>query len=208
MAAPNVTAGVCFTRPPLPPGLTYTDGSDVAAAVAAAAAADIAVVVGATSSMEGVDRADLSLGNDTNALIAAVCGAARASVAVLVVPGAVLTRPWSDVCGAVLVMIMPGQVRGRWAGPRSAWGRLCGSACACRAEHADMCVWLCVMCLCVASFWVCEFLVCGCTRVCLCDEHTRPARPLVASAFARSYCVFVCLRRRRVTRSLTCCSVT
>jgi beta-glucosidase len=82
----------------------------VTAAVAAAAAADVAIVVGATTSSEGIDRSDLSLGNATNALIAAVCAAQSKSVIVAVVPGAVLT-PWAAAAGAVLAMIMPGQVR-------------------------------------------------------------------------------------------------
>lgn len=88
--------------------VTYDDGSDTARAAAAAAAADVAVVVVGTTSSEGADRPTLALPDAENALVSAVGGAAQASVAVLAVPGAVLT-PWSDKVHAILVPWLSGQ---------------------------------------------------------------------------------------------------
>jgi beta-glucosidase len=92
--------------------VTFHDGTDLAAAVAAAKDADVAVVFVATLSHEGGDRASLSLddgcvadsrspnqckGNAKaqNAMVEAVAAAApKKTIVVMSIPGAVLT-PWS-----------------------------------------------------------------------------------------------------------------
>lgn len=73
--------------------------------------ADVAFVFVGTSSSEGGDRRDLSLG-DQDALIervAAVLG--QKTVVVAVTPGALLT-PWRERVGAILIPMMPGQEYG------------------------------------------------------------------------------------------------
>jgi beta-glucosidase len=82
--------------------ITYVDGSDIAAAAAAAKAADVAVVFAGTTSSEGYDRQDLNLDDNLDALISAVAAAQPNTVAVLSVPGAIV-MPWSEVgCSAVV----------------------------------------------------------------------------------------------------------
>lgn len=73
--------------------------------------ADVAFVFAATSSSEGGDRRDLTLG-DHDALIervAAVLG--QRTVVVAVTPGALLT-PWRERVGAILIPMVPGQEYG------------------------------------------------------------------------------------------------
>lgn len=95
--------------------VVYVDGSSQADAVAAATAADLAVVVANDGSSEGADRPDLGLHPgicatifcqnlpiDQTALIAAVTAANPSSVVVLDI-GAPVKMPWLDQAGAVLV---------------------------------------------------------------------------------------------------------
>jgi beta-glucosidase len=95
--------------------VVYVDGSNLADASAAAAAADVAVVVANDGSSEGADRPDLglhpgicatifcqNLSVDQNAMIAAVTAANPSSVVVLDI-GAPVKMPWVDQAGAVLV---------------------------------------------------------------------------------------------------------
>jgi len=104
--------------------VTFDAGDDVAAAVAAAKAAEVAVVFAGTLSHEGGDRASLSIddgcsdavqcgksANAQNALIEAVAAANPKTVVVLSVPGAVL-MPWSGKVAAILTNFMPGQQAG------------------------------------------------------------------------------------------------
>jgi beta-glucosidase len=109
--------------------LSFSNGTDIAAAAALAASHEVAIVFAATLSSEGYDRASLSLDdgcpadppvgrpacdgntNRQNALISAVARANKRTVVVLSVPGAVLT-PWREEVAAVLVNFMPGQQAG------------------------------------------------------------------------------------------------
>jgi beta-glucosidase len=95
--------------------VVYVDGSVGADAVAAATAADVAIVVANDGSSEGADRPDLGLHPgicvtlfcqnlpiDQSDLIAKVTSANKHSVVVLDV-GAPVKMPWLDRAGAVLV---------------------------------------------------------------------------------------------------------
>jgi len=113
----EVISGVCKNTPV--PGVDcnkdvcvhYSEGLDHAEAVALATAADVTLIFGATTSSEGSDRGDLTLG-DTDSLIVDVAEAAGNKVVVIAVtPGALLT-PWRDQVGAVLTPLMPGQEYG------------------------------------------------------------------------------------------------
>ena len=95
--------------------VVYVDGSNQADAAAAAAVADVAVVVANDGSSEGADRPDLGLHPgicatifcqnlpvDQTAMIAAVTAANPSSVVVLDI-GAPVKMPWLAQAGAVLV---------------------------------------------------------------------------------------------------------
>jgi len=88
--------------------VSYSGGADAAQV---AAAADVAVVFGHTYSGEGADRRGLNLDDGADDLIAAVAAAQPKTVAVAVVPGAILT-PWLAATGAAVLMFMPGQEYG------------------------------------------------------------------------------------------------
>jgi beta-glucosidase len=112
---PGVTSGVCPPNPPLPPGpsgvaVTY-GGADPATAPALAAAADLAVVVVATTSSEGSDRPTLSLDAPFDALAAAVLAAQPNTVVVVRCPGPCL-MPWLADAPAVFFQGMAGQEAG------------------------------------------------------------------------------------------------
>ena len=112
---PGVTAGVCPPFPPLPPGpsgvaVSY-GGSDPSTAPAIAAAADLAVVVVATTSSEGSDRPTLSLDAPFDALAAAVLAAQPNTVIVVRCPGPCL-MPWLASAPAVFFQGMAGQEAG------------------------------------------------------------------------------------------------
>jgi len=89
----------------------YLDGSDIAAAAALAASADVAVVTVATTSSEGKDRDNLSLGGNQDELVVAVLAANPFTVVSVNTPGASLL-PWSDEVPAVLVSMLGGQESG------------------------------------------------------------------------------------------------
>lgn len=89
--------------------IAYYDGTDPASAAKAAKAADLAVVVVGSSSREGADRPDLTLG-DTDLAVAA-CGANNRTIVVVITPGAFLS-PWRSGAAATLVMWFPGQEEG------------------------------------------------------------------------------------------------
>lgn len=107
--------------------VVFEDGTDLDAAVAAARAADVAVVFVGTISSEGYDRASLSLddgcdpsnffedgkqcvGNNhkQNDMVQAIVKANPRTVVVLSVPGAVV-MPWANQVPAILTNFMPGQ---------------------------------------------------------------------------------------------------
>ncbi len=89
----------------------YAENADDAAVKAAMA--DVAIVFVATSSSEGSDRADLSLGTEQDDLVAAAASANARTIVSIVTPGAVLT-PWSKLNNvtSVLSAFMPGQEYG------------------------------------------------------------------------------------------------
>lgn len=91
--------------------MTYMDGMDPVAAADLAAKADIAIVVVATSSHEGADRANLSLPAWQDTLVSAVANAQKRTAVVVRSPGAVL-MPWVDQVPAIVETTMPGQEAG------------------------------------------------------------------------------------------------
>jgi beta-glucosidase len=116
---PGVTSGICHTTPSPPAPacnankvcVNYVDGTDAAAVATASKAADIVLVFVATTSHEGSDRSDLTLGSQ-DAMVASLAAVAGSKTAVVVVtPGAVLT-PWREQVAAVLTPMMPGQEYG------------------------------------------------------------------------------------------------
>eukprot|EP00040_Diaphanoeca_grandis_P032533 m.197263 g.197263 ORF g.197263 m.197263 type:complete len:787 (-) comp32656_c2_seq1:40-2400(-) len=113
----DVTSGIC-TKGPTPQPVCkedvcvyFNDGSDVESAAKLAATADAVLIFVGTTSHEGSDRSDLSLG-DQDALISAVAVESGKKTAVIVVtPGAILT-PWRNNVSAVVTNMMPGQQYG------------------------------------------------------------------------------------------------
>ena len=91
--------------------MTYVPTNDTAGAVAAAKAADVAIVCTGTDSSEGSDRKNLSLPWADDQLISAVAAAQPNTVVVVASPGAVL-MPWSDSVKAILLTYMAGQEAG------------------------------------------------------------------------------------------------
>jgi beta-glucosidase len=91
--------------------VAYNDGSDVAAAAAAAKAADMAVLMVGNKDREGHDRLDLSLPDDQDQLVAAVAAANAHTIVVLKTGGPVL-MPWIDNVTAVLEAWYPGEEDG------------------------------------------------------------------------------------------------
>ena len=97
--------------------VTYLDGNDQAAAVAAAASADVAIVVGTQFTTEQVDLPNLSLPDNTadpanqaydqNSLIAAVSASAKRMVVVLET-GTAVTMPWLSSVHSVVQAWYPG----------------------------------------------------------------------------------------------------
>ena len=91
---------------------TYSDGvDDVESAVAAAEAADVALVFVGTTSGEGADRPNLALPSEQDNLVRAVTGAQPHTVVCVASPGVVLL-PWSKDVAAILATFMPGQQAG------------------------------------------------------------------------------------------------
>lgn len=77
--------------------------------------ADLAIVVGATTCGEEMDRADLSLDDNVNALIGAVAATGTPTVVIAQTPGT-LVMPWRDVVKSIAVMFLGGQETGAaWA---------------------------------------------------------------------------------------------
>ncbi|MDG4825520.1 glycoside hydrolase family 3 C-terminal domain-containing protein [Asanoa sp. WMMD1127] len=110
--APNIP---CTAAAPLdaitaraPGTVAYADGSDVAAAVATAAAADVAVVFGYYQEGEFADRPNIALDGNGDALIEAVAAANPNTVVVLQTGGPV-TMPWLDDVKGVLEVWYAGE---------------------------------------------------------------------------------------------------
>lgn len=89
----------------------YNDGTDVDAAVKLATSCEVAVVNVATTSCEGGDRENLSLGNNQDALVSAIAAANKNTIVSVVTPGAILL-PWSKEVPAILISWLPGQEAG------------------------------------------------------------------------------------------------
>lgn len=118
---PNCKSGVC-KKTPVDPTTNCKNGkcvkfvdSSTVDMTTALSGADVALVFVGTSSSEGGDRRDLSLGSQDKLIqsVAKVLG--KKTVVVAVTPGALLT-PWSSDVGAVLTPFMPGQEYGNAIG--------------------------------------------------------------------------------------------
>jgi len=92
--------------------VTYLDGSDVAATVAAAKRADLVLVFAQQWRSEAIDVESLALPDGQDALISAVAAANSKTVVVLETGGAV-SMPWIDRVGAVLAAWYPGERGGQ-----------------------------------------------------------------------------------------------
>lgn len=103
------TAPVAALKALLPGAdITYLDGSDPAAAAAAAKSADLAIVFGEKWSTETADNKDLSLDGGGDALIAAVAAANPRTVVVLET-GNPVAMPWRNKVPAIVSAWFPGQ---------------------------------------------------------------------------------------------------
>lgn len=91
--------------------VTYVDGSDPAAAAAAAKSADIALIFATQWRTEAEDITTLALPDNQDALIEAVA-AANPKTAVVLETGGPVLMPWLDKVPAVLAAWYPGQKGG------------------------------------------------------------------------------------------------
>jgi len=91
--------------------VVYKPTDSIADAVAAAKAADVAIVFVATSSGEGWDRHNLSLPANEDALVAAVAAAQPNTIVVVTSPGHIL-MPWAGQVAGIAICFMPGQEAG------------------------------------------------------------------------------------------------
>lgn len=91
--------------------VTTADGADIAAAVAKARAADVALVVVGDTTKEGIDRTDMDLPDNQDALISAVAAANPKTVIVLQT-GAPVTMPWLTKVSTLVETWYPGQEGG------------------------------------------------------------------------------------------------
>jgi beta-glucosidase len=101
------------TKSPATATLTVVadDRSNLAAAVDAARAADVAIVLAGTIAEEGRDRPSIALANGQDSIIAAVAAANPRTIVVLKDNASTLT-PWIDSVPAVLESWFPGQEDG------------------------------------------------------------------------------------------------
>lgn len=91
--------------------ISFVDGSDPAAAAAAAKQADLAIVFATKTSTEGADAKDLSLPDGQDDLISAVASATPHTVVVLET-GNPVDMPWHGSVGAILEAWFSGQKGG------------------------------------------------------------------------------------------------
>ncbi|RYH32258.1 glycosyl hydrolase [archaeon] len=89
----------------------YNDGKDLSSAADLAKKCGTAIVVVATSSCEGSDRDNLSLGEAQDSLVSTIAAANPHTIVDVVTPGAVL-MPWSGDVSGLLISWMPGQEAG------------------------------------------------------------------------------------------------
>jgi len=88
---------------------------DIGPGVAAAKEADVAIVVGGTTSGESMDRPNLNLDHNIDQLVMAVAHVNRRTIVLTQAPGAVL-MPWRDHVAGILIQFLGGQETG------TAWG--------------------------------------------------------------------------------------
>jgi beta-glucosidase len=84
---------------------------DVGAAQAAAAQADVTIVVAGTTTGESQDRPNLNLDGAADQLISAVAAAARQTVVLAMIPGAVV-MPWRGQVDAIAALFLGGEATG------------------------------------------------------------------------------------------------
>ena len=113
MTPAHVASPFAAIRDRLGPGSSavYDEGTNVTAAAALAAAADVAIVFVATLTGEPNDRTTLGLTDNGDALVAAVAAANPHTVVVAATPGSLL-MPWRDQVASILVTFMPGEQNG------------------------------------------------------------------------------------------------
>lgn len=107
----GLVSGQCSAWPAGAVTVLFNNGSDPVAAAKLAASADIAIVVVATSSHEGSDRANLSLPAIQDQLVAAVAAVQKNTIVNVRTPGSVL-MPWVNDVPAIVLSFMPGQEAG------------------------------------------------------------------------------------------------
>ncbi len=109
----GVTRALAALKSPATATLTVVtnDNGNLADAVAAARAADVAIVLAGTLSEEGRDLPTIALPNDQDALVRAVAAANPRTVVVLKDNASTLL-PWIDAVPAVLEAWFPGQMDG------------------------------------------------------------------------------------------------
>ena len=90
--------------------VSFVSGDDSAGAVAAAKAADVAIVFAIQHESEGMDLKTLNLGEEQNKLIETIA-AANAKTIVVLETGSPATMPWIDHVAAVVEAWYPG-IRG------------------------------------------------------------------------------------------------
>ena len=105
------TTGVARIKLIWDAGITDTSSAEIAEAVAAAKASDVAVIVAGIEEGEFRDRAKLGLPGRQVELIEAVAATGRPTVVVLI-GGSAITMPWIDRVGAVLHAWYPGEAGG------------------------------------------------------------------------------------------------
>jgi beta-glucosidase len=88
------------------------DNSNLDAAKAAAAAADVTIVMAGVVTSEGRDRPDLSLPNDQDALIAGIAAAAPGKTVLVLKDGDPVLMPWINQVPALLEAWNPGEEDG------------------------------------------------------------------------------------------------
>lgn len=91
--------------------VSYTDGSNLTQAAAAARKAEIAIVFASTKESEGADRPNLELPGGQDQLISSVAAANPKTIIVLNTGGPVL-MPWISKAGAIIEAWYPGQEDG------------------------------------------------------------------------------------------------
>jgi len=91
--------------------VTYAPSNPLSNVQKVAQEADVAIVFVEAWSSEGMDRTNLDLPNNQDALVAAVAKVQKNTIVVIHSPGAV-TMPWASSVDSILAALMPGQEDG------------------------------------------------------------------------------------------------